>query len=244
MGDTAQRERDLAVDLESGGTTSDEDGPRDVVPGITKAKKLLGRVWKGEGALNSANYSELNSSDASVDNLGLLAPDKKLGGEEKVGKDVKRETPRKKSGKKPPKPPRPPKSPSLDAADKKLVKEINELAMLKRARMERMKALKKMKAAKAASSGSSSSNLCAMVITILFCLIIILQGAFSRGHSSGDFVGSPESSGEMTGGLISVQYYRNAVASSSNGPAPGSESPNVVQRVSGLGTQEGSRAPE
>lgn len=176
MGDTAQRERDLAVDLESGGTTSDEDGPRDVVPGITKAKKLLGRVWKGEGALNSANHSELNSFDAFVDHLGLLATDKKLGGEEKVGKDVKREAPRKKSGKKPPKPPRPPKSPSLDAADKKLVKEINELAMLKRARMERMKALKKMKAAKAASSGSSISNLCAMVITILFCLIIILQG--------------------------------------------------------------------
>lgn len=192
MGDTAQRERDLAVDLESGGTTSDEDGARDVVPGITKAKKLLGRVWKGEGDLNSANYSELNSSDA-FENLGLLAPDKKFGGEEKVGKDVKRETPRKKSGKKPPKPPRPPKSPSLDAADKKLVKEINELAMLKRARMERMKALKKMKAAKAASSGSSSSNLCAMVITILFCLIIILQGILLFEFCKGFYFSANES---------------------------------------------------
>lgn len=186
MGDTVPREMDLTVDLESGGTTSEEDGPRDTFPGITKSKKLFGRVWngsgnldvsvKGDGALNSANYGELNSADASVEILGLLA-EKKLGGEENVGKDVKRENPRKKSNKKAPKPPRPPKSPSLDAADMKLVKEISELAMLKRARIERMKALKKMKAAKAASSTSSSiSNLCAMVITILFCVIIILQG--------------------------------------------------------------------
>ena len=79
----------------------------------------------------------------------------------------------KKNLRKPPKPPRPPRSLSLDASDQKLMKEITELAMRKRARIERHKALKKMRAAK---TSSWSSSLSAMVITIVFCLIIIYQG--------------------------------------------------------------------
>lgn len=77
---------------------------------------------------------------------------------------------KKKVLKKPPKPPRPPKSLSLVASDEKLVQEIS---ILKRARIERIKALKRKKNAKAKSS---SSNLLAMIVTVIFCLIIVWQG--------------------------------------------------------------------
>ncbi|KAG1371381.1 hypothetical protein COCNU_16G004750 [Cocos nucifera] len=131
------------------------------------------------------------------------------GGEEKVSlleSKTGAEKPKKKSCKKPPKLPRPPKSPSLDATDRKL---ISELAMLKKARIERMKALKKMKNAK---SKSSSSNLGALIVTALFCLVIIWQGFFSRGSSSLSFQGSPGSSVATRTGLISVRFYNNGSA--------------------------------
>lgn len=83
---------------------------------------------------------------------------------------------RKKSGnKKAAKPPRAPRGPSLDAADQKLIREITQLAMLKRARVERMKALKKMKAAKSLSP-APSSGVFSMVLTVVFCIVILLQG--------------------------------------------------------------------
>ncbi|KAL5713985.1 hypothetical protein ACHQM5_016008 [Ranunculus cassubicifolius] len=106
--------------------------------------------------------------------------------------------------------------------------------MLKRARRERMKAQKKLKAEKASQS-SSSSSLCAMLVTVIFCLIIIFQGIFSSGRSHSSFDGSPESSAVNKDALISVQYYKNPSASSK---PPTSESPNSVERVSGLGPQE------
>ncbi|XP_042517831.1 uncharacterized protein LOC122091766 isoform X2 [Macadamia integrifolia] len=176
----ALTERDLLVDLESGGTTSVE-GNEEPSAGVKQTKKLLGRVWNGfvnyDGAIKGEDGMILVNGSSSVDfcpeNPEMLT-DKKSGeeeplvlGEKKVVKEKRKKT------KKPPKPPRPPRGPSLDAADMKLVREISELAMLKRARIERMKALKKMKAAKATSP---SGSLCAMVITILFCLVIIFQG--------------------------------------------------------------------
>lgn len=92
-----------------------------------------------------------------------------------IGKNSKRE---KGKPKKSPKPPRPPRALlSLDAADQKLIKEIAELAMIKRAKTERMKALKKMRAAKASSSSSSSGgNLMAILFTVIFFVVIVLQG--------------------------------------------------------------------
>lgn len=142
------------------------------------------------------------------------------------------------SKKKPPKPPRPPKSPSLDAADQKLMKEISEMAVLKRARMDRMRALKKMKNAKTAAA--PSSNLCALMTTVVFCILIIWQGFFSRGSSTATFQGSPESSIGPGGGLISVQFYRNNSTESPHGS--NSVSPNNVEQISGLDDHgEGSR---
>ncbi|XP_077231994.1 uncharacterized protein LOC143865558 [Tasmannia lanceolata] len=240
MDSIVPRETDISIDLENGGTTSDEEGPKDTISNVKRTKKLLGRVWsgfvsfdgsvKGEDTINtSATLSD--SHEVSIASVPLLT-DQQLGLEENaslVEKDIRKEKPKKK--KKAPKPPRPPKSPQLDAADQKLVREINELAVLKRARTERMKALKKMKAGKAASP---SSNLCAMIITIIFCLVIILQGVFSRSNSHANFLGlgSPRSTEATREGLISVQYHKNT---SARGRGPGSGSPNMVEQVSGLG---------
>ncbi|KAK1281158.1 putative glycerol-3-phosphate acyltransferase 3 [Acorus gramineus] len=169
---------DPVIDLESGGTTSEEDAPpKEIVSESQQSRKLFGGVWNGflgiDGSargLDAVNNS-CNSPASSVDDNGEFR------GQESVGLLEKRldvEKPKKKGSKKPPKPPRPPKGPLLDAADQKLVREISELAMLKRARAERMKALKKMKASKTSSSSSSCSSVFAMVVTVLFCLMLIL----------------------------------------------------------------------
>ncbi|KAF8401291.1 hypothetical protein HHK36_012224 [Tetracentron sinense] len=238
MEHSALRERDLTTDLESGGTTSEEDGSKESVSGVRPVKKLLGRVWNGvmnfdgsiksEDCVSSCNYMP-NPGEVFTENLELLT-DKKSEGEETVGlveKKMVKEKRKKASSKKPP---RPPRGPSLDAADQKLVREISELAMLKRARNERMKELKKMKATK---TSSSNSNLLAMIITILFCFVIIFQGMCSRNSSRVSFEGSPESAAAATnGGLISVQYYKNFSANSSG---PGSS---LVEKVSGSDPEE------
>ena len=90
-------------------------------------------------------------------------------------KKVVKERPKAMSAKKPPKPPRPPRGLSLDSADQKLIRELHQLAKLKRARVERMKALKKAKEAKLASS---KNQLFATLLTVLFCLVVLLQGNF------------------------------------------------------------------
>ncbi|XP_042401629.1 uncharacterized protein LOC121991690 [Zingiber officinale] len=107
--------------------------------------------------------------------------------------------------KKPPKPPRPPTSTPLDATDLKMIREISELAMMKRARIERMKNKKKN-----AKSSSSNGNLCAMVVTIIFCLLLIWQGALSWGNSNTNHHGSPQSSIRVDGGFISLQFDKDA----------------------------------
>ncbi|KAL4273179.1 hypothetical protein GQ457_13G005500 [Hibiscus cannabinus] len=124
------------------------------------------------------------------------------------------------------KPPRPPKAPSLDAADHKLIREIAELARLKRARIEHLKALKKLKAASAkptsctststtSTSTGSNRNMFAMVFTAICCAVILFQGMSSGGVLT-SFQGSPLPAG--------------AVANS--------ESPYLVQQVSGLEAKE------
>lgn len=181
------RERNHSLDLESGRKIVGEEGLWDTVTGARHTTKLFGRVCSGHLSFDGSvkdedgetSYDSSNSCgnlssflEVSNENVDLLA-DKMLR-EENVGlseQNAGGEIHKKKS-KKPPKPPRPPKSLVLGAADQKLVREISELAMLKRARIERMKALKKMKATK---SSSSSGSLCAMAITILFLLVIILQ---------------------------------------------------------------------
>lgn len=162
-------------DLESGGTTSEEDTTcRDAQP-----NKLFGRARSGSVEDYKHSCNQISSfSDVVLDTecCACAANNKKSAESESVGvlepkkvKDKRKST----SSKKPPKPPRPPRGLSLDAADQKLIKEISDLAMLKRARVERMKALKKMKAAK---TSTSNSNLYATLITVLFCLVIVFQG--------------------------------------------------------------------
>lgn len=184
------REMNLSADLESGRKTIGDEGLWDTVTGV-RHSKLLGRVWSGclsfdgsvkdedgvttcDSSISCGNLS--NFSEVSIENTEMLA--EKMLREENVGlleQNPSREIHKNKS-KKPPKPPRPPRSLVLDVADQKLIREISELAMLKRARNERMKALKKMKAAK---PPSSIGTLCAMAITVIFLVVLILQGNLS-----------------------------------------------------------------
>ncbi|CAA6668899.1 unnamed protein product [Spirodela intermedia] len=93
--------------------------------------------------------------------------------EESVALAAKKVEP-KKVFQKPPKPPRPPMKPCLDAADRRLIREMSELAMLKRTRTERLKSSRKMKNSRPSSSNNSS--LCALFVTLLFCLVIVWEG--------------------------------------------------------------------
>ncbi|KAJ0112315.1 hypothetical protein Patl1_00849 [Pistacia atlantica] len=171
----ASKERDLEADLESGETTSEEDRTKDPVSANRQTNIIFNWIWtgqfssdgfvRGKGGNLYSNSSKFG--EAAGENVELLI-DKNS--EEKKCVEGKR---KKTNSRKPPKPPRPPKGPTLDAADQKLVREIADLAMRKRARSERIKALKRMKAAKAPAS---NSTVFAMIITLIFCLIIVFQG--------------------------------------------------------------------
>ncbi|OAY70856.1 hypothetical protein ACMD2_09931 [Ananas comosus] len=220
-----------SIDLESGTKSIivDEHGAsRDPISRAGEAKAVLSKVWNGfvgdEGCLKSKEVPI--NGEAVVEKEGLV-------------QKPEAEKPKKKRPKKPPKPPRPPKPLALDSADEKLIREMSELATMKRARIERMKELKRMKNAKSASS-VPSTNLGALVITILFCLVIIWQGVFSRNSSSLSFRGSPESS--VNGGLISVQFYNNVSMISPGGSTSAStDDVTALSRLSVHG--EESRVP-
>ncbi|XP_022757822.1 uncharacterized protein LOC111304981 [Durio zibethinus] len=214
------KERDIEVDLESGGTTSEDERTKDHVSSNLDTKRTFSRVWsdllsfdrvgKGECGINSCSSSSTFSA-VEGENMEFLV-DKNSEGEENhellafVEKNFTGDKHKKTNSRKPPKPPRPPKGPRLDAADQKLVREIAELAMRKRARMKRIKAMKKMKAAKASSSNSSLS---AMVITVLFCLVILFQGICSRRGASVMLEGSPAPAIGSNEGFISVQFSKS-----------------------------------
>lgn len=244
MDHTIPREKDFEVDLESGVTISEENSSKVPVSGAVKqAKTLLGKICSRfvDGSINSEDTDSLCgnvliSDGVSPENVKVVN-NKVLEGEQPkdyVEKTPMREKRKKTSNKKAPKPPRPPRGPSLDAADQKLIREISELAMLKRARIERMKALKKMKASK--SQSSNSSSIFAMVLTVLFCLVVIFQGMSSKTSSPVSFQGSPVSARATEGGLISVQYY--AFPSASEPDGPGSGSPNLVEQIAGSDPSE------
>lgn len=175
------RDAEFELNLESGGTTSEEDVTKDLEPVSTWSSVTLNKfLCSGYGSLDGSIIREdranlchnvSNSTEVSVENVKVEKEGKFDSAENKPVKEKRQ----KMGSKKAPKPPRPPRGPSLDAADHKLIREISELAMLKRARVERMKAVRKMKAAK---TSSSNSNWAAMVFTVLFCLVIIFQGNF------------------------------------------------------------------
>lgn len=230
--------KDTVVDLESGLPLIGDDAKKastrtGAKQGKTLFAKFSGEIFGGsvkddvpslcrnESSRNESSVSEVSADLMKVTSKPLMGKDSANRAQQTLTKEKRKKA----CNKKAPKPPRPPQAPSLDAADHKLIREISELAMLKRARIERMKALKKMKMAKSSSRPSSPSNtssLLAMVITVLFFVVIIFQGMPSRTSSVASFQGSPISTGESEGGLISVEYQPNPSASDSN--APGSES--------------------
>ncbi|KAJ6710626.1 PROTEIN putative-RELATED [Salix koriyanagi] len=138
MGRFVSRERELEVDLESGGTTIDEDRTSDPISANGQAKTLLKEAWTGpvgfQGSVNISNSGEVGAEDVE---LLIDKNSEEKEGRQKASVDRKdaEEKHMQKSLRKPPKPPRPPRSLSLDASDKKLMKEITELAMRNRARI-------------------------------------------------------------------------------------------------------------
>ncbi|KAH7578225.1 hypothetical protein ACOSP7_000571 [Xanthoceras sorbifolium] len=244
MDHLASGEREFEVDIESGGTTSEEDKTKDLISENGQTKTVpysvlsgllsFDRYVKPSSGMNLCSNS-LKFGEAPDENVELL---KDKNSEEETNEHaapVKKcvEGKRKKTNStKPSKPPRPPNGPSLDAADEKLVREIAELAMRKRARMERIRALRKMKAAKTSNFNSSLS---ALIITLLFCLIILFQGLCYRSHANVSMQGSPAPAVTGSEGLISIQLFKNFSADETDGSA----SLNLAkEEVSGSGPGE------
>lgn len=212
-----KREKELFVDLESGVTSSGEESCNDHV----SANATFDRVWSGvfvfDGLGRGERESETNSYSSSSGfgrgeskHVELLI--EKSSGEYSelatlVENNIAEEKLKKTNVRKPTKPPRPPKGPTLDLADQKLVREITELAMRKRARTKRMQAFKKMKASK---SSSTRNSVYALIITVLFCLVLIFQGICSKGSGSMMTDGSPAPAiASSTEALVSVQMFKN-----------------------------------
>ncbi|KAL6864754.1 hypothetical protein ACP4OV_015905 [Aristida adscensionis] len=230
-------DQDPLVDLESGNcVVTSEHNNVDASSTIGLARTVPNDAWSGcvgvNGCLKDDKNQHMNCSSPLSDASAKSGDDRKSEGEEKLGllDNSGGDKAKKKRSKKPPRPPRPPTLTPLDVSDQKLLNELNELAVLKRARIERMKALKKMKNAK---QGSSSGNLCPLIITVIFCIVILWQGFFSRQGSAVTFHGSPESSIRGHSSLISIRFYKKN-HSSVRPPSSITEAPDNVETVSRL----------
>ncbi|XP_006644101.1 uncharacterized protein LOC102699440 isoform X2 [Oryza brachyantha] len=224
-------DRDVLVDLEKGNCLlmrEDKNGS-DVDVIHSQAKSSLTGSWNDLVAVKDDHHMPSCSSH-SQDFAATSGEDRTSDGEMKVGllDKSKGDKEKKKRSKKPPRPPRPPSASPLDAADQKLISELSELAMLKRARVERMKALKKMKNSKPASS---IGNLVALIITVIFCLVILWQGVFSRHWASISFHGSPISSGRSHASLISIQFYKKNETTTSPQSFPAAPNTGIPTRL-------------
>uniref|UniRef100_A0A0A8YKC3 Uncharacterized protein n=1 Tax=Arundo donax TaxID=35708 RepID=A0A0A8YKC3_ARUDO len=228
-------DQDPLIDLESGNCVVVSQHNNGVDPSFIVGQARTAPNGNGcvgaNGCLKDDKSQHINCSPPASDAIAKNGDDRKSEGEEKLGllDNSGGEKAKKKRSKKPPRPPRPPTLTALDVSDQKLLNELNELAVLKRARIERMKALKKMKNAK---QGSSSNNLCPLIITIIFCIVILWQGFFSRQASAVSFHGSPESSIRAHSSLISIRFYKNH--SSVRPPSSTTAAPNNVEPVSTL----------
>ncbi|CAO2821475.1 unnamed protein product [Amaranthus hypochondriacus] len=168
----------------------------------------------------------------NLEDAKLMVLERKVVEVEVPEKKVVKERSRAMSAKKPPKHPRQPRGLSLDSADQKLIRELHELAKLKRARVERMKALKKAKEAKVSSS---KNQLVATLLTVLFCLVLLLQGISSRTSPVASIQGSPIPTA-VPYSIISVQH--DPISSASYVNKPGSKSPRLVEHSVGTEEQE------
>ncbi|XP_062180439.1 uncharacterized protein LOC133884876 isoform X2 [Phragmites australis] len=238
-------DQDALIDLENGNciVVSEHCNGVDVSFTVGQARTSPNGPWNGcvggNGCLKDDRNQHMDCSPPASDAVAKNGDDRKSEGEEKLGllDNSGGEKAKKKRLKKPPRPPRPPTPTPLDVSDQKLLNELSELAVLKRARIERMKALKKMKNAK---QGSSSSNLFPLIITIIFCIVILWQGFFSRQGSAVSFHGSPESSIRARSSFISIRFYKNH----SNVRPPSStttSAPNNAETASGLAIHNNAR---
>lgn len=177
MDHNALKERDHVVDIDVGG-----DGP---VSSNKGSKLMLNKLKSGALCVDGATKGECsvnhnNLGNSTHENTQLSIDNKNTGqsGEHVplLEKKQVKEKSKTMSCKKASKPPRPPKGPSLCTTDLMLLREMSELAMKKRARIEHIKALKKRRALRSSSSSSSNSSMPTMVITLLFCLVILFQG--------------------------------------------------------------------
>ncbi|XP_050384367.1 uncharacterized protein LOC126800979 [Argentina anserina] len=169
MDHIGSRESDLDFDLESGETDSgsEEDGSEESDSHGQDSKRLFrGRSGylfiEGSKITNDAvdTRKKVSNIDETRNVIGGI--EKRMGDKQKT-----------RGSERHPKPPRPPTGPSLHAADIELVKEISKRTRLRRARRERRKALKNMKTDR---SSSANINLLAIIITAVFCYVIIFQG--------------------------------------------------------------------
>jgi len=238
-------DQDALVDLESGNGTaiSNRNNGVDASFSVGHGRTSSNGVWNGcvgaNGCLKDDKNQHMDCSPPASDVVAKNGDDRKSEGEEKLGllDSSGGEKAKKKRSKKPPRPPRPLTPTPLDVSDQKLLNELSELAMLKKARIERMKALKKMKNAK---QGASGGNLCPLIITIIFCIVILWQGFFSGHGSAVSFHGSPESSIRAHSSLISIRFYKKN-HSIVRPPSVNTAAPDNVEAVSTLANHNQAR---
>lgn len=168
---------DLDIDLESGGT-SEEDARKGQALSDENSK-ISSKYMSSESSYGSTNARDFSpyenrskSDEIYYKNKEILLAKFREEMENSANKTTDKKKPKKQSSARPPKPHRPPRGPSLGTSDMKLLKEISELN-LKRRRMEKIRTLNKIKKEKASLL---NSNLLAYCVTIIFFLVIILQG--------------------------------------------------------------------
>lgn len=228
-------DQDALIDLESGNGTAVSNHSNGVDASFTVGQARTAP----NGCPRDDRNQHMDCSPPASDAVARSGDDRKSEGEEKLGllDSSGGEKTKKKRSKKPPRPPRPLTPTPLDVSDQKLLNELSELAVLKRARIERMKALKKMKNAK---QGTSGGNLCPLIITIIFCIVILWQGFFSGHGSAVSFHGSPESSIRAHSSLISIRFYKKN-HSNVRPPSENTAAPENVETVLRLGNRNQAR---
>lgn len=173
---SSRSDLDLDIDLESGGTTSEEDVSKNQAFGYANSKRLLGGVRSG--LIRSESLSECTSDeDCSCSYDKFISSDEIPANNKEQLWRYAQVGHTKGDGEKPKnqnstKPPRPPRGPLLDASDMKLLKEISELK-LKRRNIERSRTLRKVKKEKASSL---KTNVLACLVTVVFLLVVIFEG--------------------------------------------------------------------
>lgn len=106
------------------------------------------------------------------------------------------------------KPPRPPSRAGTDASRERNMKGISDTALLRREKLQRLRSMRKHKSAE---SSSAKTSFWALLVTISFCVIMIMQGIFSRGTDS------PQTLSPRSGQTNSISLHNFASHASSNG---------------------------